>query len=267
MLVPAVPTASPDDLLFTDLAGERVQLQDVIYDGRDVDYSARYPALQQLLRTGSPEHRLYAAVMLASWGVDEGFRAAIVWARDPDHAPWAGAPVTFDRFSGVDSAFDLLATAIRISGELDARSPDIEQLRDEAARALLRIYHRVSFGRTVLEAFDIDRALGQRLAADIGKAVDLSIEAAAGASDPGFDLATQAAWLVAVLGPLDDAHAARAAEALLAAHGDRTRTVRELAYALGFAGGPATRALLARLAASPNASVQADAREALGRDA
>ena len=258
-------SASPDDLLFTDLSGERVQLQDVIYDGLDVDYSARYPALQQLLRTGRADHRLYAAAMLASWGVEEAFRAVIVWTRNPDEAPWVGAPVTFDRISGADSAFELLASAIRISGELDARSPDVDRLRDDATRALLAIYHLVSFGRALYAALDLDRALAQRLASDIGNAVDATIAAANSMTEAGFDLATQAAWLIAVLGPLDDAHAARAAEALLADHGDNPRTVRELAHALGFASGPATRELLERLAGSPNASVQADAREALGR--
>lgn len=257
-----MPT-NPEDLLFTDLSGERLQLQDVIYDGLDNDYAARIPDLVTLLRTGRADHRLYAAAMLASWGNEDGLRAIITWARKPGEAPWAAAPVTFDRFSGADSAFELLAQALRTAGDLDARSADVDRLRDDAARALLGTYHQVSFGRTLYELLDIDRALAGRVLPDIAKAVDAAVAAAG--RETSFDLATQAAWLVTVLGAHDDAHAARAAEALLAGHGDRTRTVRELAHGLGFASGPATRAILERLAASPNASVQADAREALGR--
>ena len=80
----------PDELLFTDKDGARCQLQDVIYDGLDFDYSARYPALTRLVREGRPAHRLYACVMLTSWRAHAGFQMLIEWASDPRGAPWDG---------------------------------------------------------------------------------------------------------------------------------------------------------------------------------
>ena len=81
---------TPDELLFTEKDGTRSSLQDVISDGLDVDYSDRYPALLHLLREGEPAHRLYSCIMLASWGMPEGLRTLIEWARDPGSTPWAG---------------------------------------------------------------------------------------------------------------------------------------------------------------------------------
>jgi hypothetical protein len=253
----------PDDLLYTDLDGVRCQLQDVIYDGLDRDYAARYPALIRLLGEGAPAGRLYACVMLASWGVAEGFATLIAWAREPAAVPWAGAPVTFDRHYGADDAFAMLADAVRVAGEV-ADDGAIAARRVAAGRALLGIYDRVYFGRALLVALDLDPALAATLAPEIAQAVDRAV-AAAGTGAPPFDLATQAAFLLGPLAALDDAHAARAAGALLAAHGDPSRPAREVAYALRAGSGPATRAILARLAVGPGESVRTDARDSLAR--
>jgi hypothetical protein len=53
----------PEQLLFTAKAGNRADLQDVICDGLDVDYSDRYPALEQLLASGTPAHRQTASLL------------------------------------------------------------------------------------------------------------------------------------------------------------------------------------------------------------
>src|SRR5262245_53356795 len=79
----------PEELLFTDRTGARADLQDVIYDGLDVDYRDRYPALLHLLNGGAPAHRLYACAMLASWGVPGALRTIAQWASDPAATPWA----------------------------------------------------------------------------------------------------------------------------------------------------------------------------------
>lgn len=94
-----------DDLLFNDLDGGRVGLDDVVADGLDRDYSARYDALRDLLARGTPAQRLHSCVLLGSWGVRDGFATIVDWAADPAGVPWAGLPVTADRFFGVDDAF------------------------------------------------------------------------------------------------------------------------------------------------------------------
>ena len=264
----------PEELLFTERDGTRTQLQDVIYDGLDRDYSERYPALLLLIQEGQPAHRLYACVMLASWGVPEGLQTLIQWARNPDATPWAEQPFTFDRFYGVDSSFEMMADAIQTSGDID-RNNEVDALRTDATRALLGIYHRVYFGRSLMAALDLDDELTASVRAEIGLAVDRAI-ATAQASKVPFDLATQAAFLLGILASLDDDHAARAAEALLSSEvaTDRTtrevatdRTTREVAYALGWGTGPATLTILERLILSPSASIRTDAQDSLSRRA
>lgn len=250
---------SPDELLFTDKAGTRQQLQDVIYEGLDDDYSDRYPALVELIASGTPAHRLYAATMLASWGQPAGLRAITAWANQPQAAPWAASPVTFERFSGADAAFSMLADAIRVAGDLEGRTPEVDGLRDEATRALLAIYDRVAFERTLMVALDLDVPLSTRLAPEIAAAVDRTVAAAK--APAGFDLATQAASLIAILAKLDDVHAARAAEALLAAAPTNQRAAREVAYAMRFGNDATTRALLDRLCNSPDPALRDEARE------
>jgi hypothetical protein len=229
---------TPEELLFTDNAGKRLPLHDVIYDGLDEDYSARHGELARLIETGTPDQRLDAATMLASWGVPAGFAAITTWARDPDKVPWAGDPVSVDRFSGADSAWELLADTVRISGEIDHRSADSDAARDRATKAMLGIYDRRSFGRSLMT------------------------------DTTEFDLATQAAWLIGGLAIVDDEHAAMASQALIKGHAgsrDRTRMLQELAYSLGFGTGAYTKAVLEALAGAPGDDVQAEARKALGR--
>jgi hypothetical protein len=233
----------------------------VIYDGLDVDYSDRVPALEQLAASGSPQHRLYATAMLASWGVPSALRSIAGWARAPESAPWAGTPVTFERFSGADSAFELLADALRISQDARGRDASTDALRAEAAGALLASFDRVYTGRKLAEVFDLDRPLRAAVASEIAPAVARGMVAARAAS---FDLATQTASLVGALAALDDAAAAAAAERLVAEHPDATRVHNEVAYAMRFGTGPATLAVLDRLAKSPQAAVRTNANESLG---
>ena len=101
-----------DDLLFNDLDGGRVGLDDVVADGLDRDYSARYDALRDLLARGTPAQRLHSCVLLASWGVRDGFATIVDWAADPAGVPWAGLPVTVDRFSGWTTPSAQLARAL-----------------------------------------------------------------------------------------------------------------------------------------------------------
>ena len=253
----------PDRLLFTDKDGAQSDLQDVICDGLDRDYSDRYPALVRLMREGEPEHRLFACVMLASWGVEEGFLTLIQWARHPEAVPWVEDPVTYDRHYGVDGAFEMLADAIQVAGDIEGREK-VEPLRREATRALLGIYDRVYFARALMVLLDIDRALAASVREEIASAVGRAVDAS---GEPGvaFDMAAQAAFLLGPLASLDDERAAAAAEMLISMHSEKSRTLREVAYALGFGSGPATRQVLEGLASAQFDSVQKEARGALAR--
>jgi hypothetical protein len=253
----------PEELLFTDRNGSRTSLQDVISDGLDHDYSERYAALLRLMREGLPAHRLYACIMLASWGVSEGFHTLIRWAREPSSTPWAGEPVTFDRFYGADSSFEMLADAVRVTTDAE-HGDELRELRAEAVRALLGIYDQVYFARTLALLLDEDRGLSATAQAEIARAVDSAV-AASSAAGQHFDMASQAAFLLSPLAAFDDEHAARAAQALLDDHPGRSRVAREIAYALGSGSGPGTQAILEQLAASPSPSVRADALQSLAR--
>jgi hypothetical protein len=258
-----VEIMNPESLLFTELDGTRSSVQDVIYSGLEIDYSERYPGLLRLLEEGEPAHRLYACMMLAAWGVPEGFGALTAWARDPDSAPWAGQPVTYDRLFGADAAFEMLAWSLWASGgtEHAARSA---ALRVEAARTLLGIYHRAYFDRTMALLLNEDRELAASLGSEIRSAVARTVEASLAPSQ-SFDMASQAAFLLGELARLDDEGAARGAEALISAHPDKSRCLREVAHSLGDGSGPATRAILERLAQSPYAAVREDALASLKR--
>lgn len=253
----------PEELLFTDRTGVRADLQDVIYDGLDVDYRDRYPALLHLLNGGAPAHRLYACAMLASWGVPDALRTIAQWASDPAVTPWADAPVTFERFGGADAAFELLTDAVGTAAEALGRDATVDALRAEAIRAILGAYDRVFVGRAVATVLDLDPALAARVRDQVGPAVERALEALRGA--PAFDLRTQTASLIGALAAIDDDHAASAAEALLVQVGRWTPAVNEVASALGHGTGPATFGVLERLAEHGAPSVQALARESLGR--
>lgn len=247
----------PEKLLFTKLDGTKSDLQHVIWDGLDVDYSARFPALQDLMANGSPAHRLYACIMLTSWGVPRGIQMLAIWATSPERTPWAENPVTFERFSGADDAFEHLADALS-TGEDAAPA----ELRADAARALLGSFHVVHTGRKMYELLD-DKKLRAMVAPHIGPAAARALDALE-RGKVGFDLATQTASLLGALAPVDDAHAAQVAEALIARHANMLRTLNEVAWSLRFGTDVDTLGVLERLEKSPHPSVSQIARESLG---
>ncbi|MDQ5823176.1 MAG: hypothetical protein M3441_03070 [Chloroflexota bacterium] len=253
-----------DELLYTDLDGQHLGLDDVIADGLDRDYSARFPMLRQLLDTGSPLEQLHACAMLASWGVRDGLLKVIEWAREPEAVPWAGAPVEIDRFSGVDSAFVLLTDSLRTAREYVPLGEVADHLRRLAVYDLLVIYHRVYFDRSMFILLDLDPNLARAEMLTIGWAIDQAL-AAMRNGWPGFDLPTQIAFLLGPYATLDDAGAADRAETLISSYPVRDRTLRELAYALGSGTGPATRGILERLARWESPSVRREAAEWLAR--
>jgi hypothetical protein len=171
--------------------------------------------------------------------------------------------VTYDRLFGADDAFELLADAVRVSQDAEPREV-VAPLRLEATRALLGIYDRAYFARTMVAVLDTSDTLRASLKSEIASAIDRATQASL-APRQEFDMASQAAFLLSQLASLDDAQAARAAETLIAAHPDHSRMLREVAHSLGWGSGPATHAVLERLAESPYVSVRDDVQASLSR--
>ncbi len=263
---PNGPVSDPDALLFTDRSGERAQLQDVIDDGQDGGYEDRIPPLIELQDSGDPYHRLLATVMLTSWGEPAGFKALIRWASQPEQAPWASAPVTLDRISGTDSAFEMLADALRASF-YSKNAAALKPLQAEAAKALLRASPSHYVGRTLMVAITSDGALTAAVDSDLRRAIDASIDALRNDRRPGFDLATQTAGLLTPLARLDDAAAARSAQALIQVAPDNLRMLRELAGALANGSGADTLGVLQELKRMDQPAVTQDVQRALSRRA
>ena len=249
----------PDELLFRDLDGVLVGLDEVVFDGFERSYADRVPALRALLVDGEPEHRLLACLILVAWGVRDGFLAAIDWARDLNAVPWAGSPVTFDRLFGVDDAFARICDALRW-GQDAPLSPAGALLRTATARSVLPAADRVYLDRSMAQLLYDDATLARACEPELRSAVEATVAAAPAAPALlGFDLATQAASLVGPLAVLDDAGAAAAALRLLDATPGGVRAGKELAYSLGAGRGPATDAVLRTLAGSGIPDVRAEA--------
>ena len=256
---------SPDDILFVDIDGTFVGLEEVITDGLSRDYSERHPALRRMLREGDPRHRFYACLMLAAWGVRDGLMAVIDWAGNPGSVPWAGEPVTYDRFFGVDDSFARMAAALETARDIEL-SATAAALRRAAARSLLLIYDQVYFDRSLYVLLDIDVEIAAATRPETEWAVAVAISAARDRADYlTYDMATQAAFLVGPLAEFDDDAAASAAENVMSLAPGWDRTLRELGLALSRGRGPATHGVLQRLAASSIAGVRTEAQKSLDR--
>lgn len=254
-------TFDPDQVLYRSWDRELVGLDGVIGGGLDRDDRIRYPALRWLLEHGEPVHRLHACVVLASWGVREGLLTVAEWARDPDAVPWAGAPVTFDRFTGADDAFAQLTDALCCAGEYRELTEVGAVLRALAVRELLVVHHRVFLDRSMMMLLDLDPALAAASRPEIEWAVEHTISAGRGKPE----VARQAAFLLGSFAALDDAAAATAAATLLAEHPDSERVLREVALAMSSGTGPATMTVLERLGAWPLGAVRREAAEWIAR--
>jgi hypothetical protein len=153
-------TPTVEQLLFTQRDGSSADFYEVLDDGLDGGYAQRFPDLIILMRTGTPYHRFLAGVMLTAWGQPAGLQALIAWAQTPAQAPWAAAPVTFNRLTGADSAFAELADALRTSLLLDP-APALQHWQHAALEALLAIYHQYFFSEMLAVALRRDQAILQ----------------------------------------------------------------------------------------------------------
>lgn len=255
---------NPEEILFTDREGRRGQLQDIIDEGLDGGYDERVPALVDLLTSGNPYHRLLACVMLTSWGHPKGFQMLIDWASKPDNVPWIEEPVVYDRISGTDNAFEMLADAVMTSYYCE-EDRALKPLRTAAVKALLGLYHSRYFGRTLALAIMRDRQVAAAAESEIYSAIEASMAVLDQREQVGFDLVFQVASLLIPLASLNDQAAASYANQLIARYSQNQRMLSELANALGEGRGPDTLASLQHMKTLGIPALDHDIKSAIAR--
>lgn len=255
---------NPEALLFTDREGKRGQLQDIIDDGLEGGYEDRIPALVNLLNSGEPYYQLLACVMLTSWGHCLGFQKLIDWTSNSEDVPWKHQPVVYERISGADSAFEMLADALKTSFYCEEKET-LKQWQIAATKALLSIYHRYYFGRTLALAI----VRGKEIATDVKSEIKAAIEASMAILQKRipleFDFAFQVASLLIPLAPLEDAATAYYANHLISNYHHKEKILRELANALGDGNGAATLATLQHLKTLKIPAIDRDIENAIAR--
>jgi hypothetical protein len=251
-------------LLFTDREGRRGQLQDIIDDGLDGGYENRIPALVELLNYGEPYHRLLACVMLTSWGHPLGFQILIDWASNSEDVPWKQAPIVYERISGADSAFEMLADAVRTSFYCK-ENESLKQWQIAALKALLGVYHRYYFGRTLALAIVRGKEIAVALNSEIKAAIETSLAMLQQRTPLELNLAFQVASLLIPLAPLEDTATADYANQLISSCHNEERILRELANALGDGNGAATLTTLKHLKTLKMPALDRDVENAIAR--
>ncbi|MFK0252676.1 hypothetical protein [Streptomyces sp. NPDC090445] len=177
------------ELLGTDFDGRPTDdIDDVIYEAFESPrHLARVPGIVALMNdAGAPEiERFLACVVLTTWGEAAGYEAVIRAAEDPKNTPWYDFSI--DRKFSVDSTFAQLADTVA-KRDL-AREKGTEALRQDAARALVRIADSEYFEDKLGELFD--NATLQTLLDDIKNVIGRGVRSLAAGQKCRFDLPTQ----------------------------------------------------------------------------
>jgi hypothetical protein len=218
--------STPEYILFADRNGNPDQLQNNIDEGPE-GFEDRIPALIDLMHDGNPYHRLLACVMLTSWGYPAGFEMLIKWASNPEQTPWSDEPVTYDRITGADSAFESLADGVRASHHFKAEK--VRQLRKAAVQALLKLFPTTFFDNMLtLAIYSNDDELLPDLGKDILAAIDASFKVIDSRKSVGFNLQMQVASLLGTLVDVDENAAVVYAKKLVSDFPDDRRMLFEL---------------------------------------
>lgn len=257
---------SPEQLLFTNLEGEEEQLQDIIDEGLDGGYENRIPELSFLVDSGEPYYQLLACVMLVSWGIPKGFHKLLTWASDPENVPWQASPVVFDRIFGTDSAFEMLADAVKTSFYCE-NSKVLQLLQIEAIKALLNIYNRFYFGRTLALAISRNKEIAKIVQFEITNAIEASLSDLRESVSKGFDLAFQTSCMLIPLAPLNDEITALYANQIISILPQSQRTLYELTNVLGNAKEEATLKVLQHLRECEVPGLEQEVQQAIKRRA
>lgn len=235
-----------EQILFTNNNGEMSSLEDIIADGLDGEYKDRIPALLELLESNSPYHQLMSCIVLMSWGHPAGFKTLIKWASDPNNVPWGQEPVSVDRISGVDSAFENLADALKTSYWND-ETDELKEMQREVIEALLKIYCSHFFGQTLALALLKDPIWKFSRQKRIVDTLESCIQIIESGKNLNFDLPYQTACLLLVLARSNDSLTAEFAERLIKQYPKNNRMLRELIQALGEGSGQSTLQILNKL--------------------
>lgn len=258
------PQSTPEELLFTDLEGDRVSFQDVVDEGLDGGYESRIPALIELLDSENPYYRLLSSVMLTSWGEAEGFQKLVEWAKNPEVTPWAEAPVVFERYTGADSAFEMIADGLRTSYYCEDEA-QLTEWQVAATKALLAIYHKYYFGQTLALAIVKSKKRAIKVYNEIIAAIEASFNQLNEEQTTQFDLAFQVASLHMPLVDLDDKAAALYASRLILKFPDNIRMLKELIGALASGKGDDTLKVIKDLEAKQISGIEQELENALKR--
>lgn len=254
----------PEQILFTDNDGNKSSLEDIIDEGLDGEYQERIPHLTELLHSGSPLHKLLACVVLTSWGRHEGFETIILWSSNPKEVPWMEAPVSYDRFYGVDDAFEKMAEALKTSYWNESNDELIKMQRNAAA-SLLEIYTHYYFDRTLALALLKDSIWQTSWKDEVAEKIRLCISQIEKGEHSDFDLSFQTASLLFLLAAVDDRLTAQFAQQLMTLCNTNTRTLKEIIAALATADGAETLKILQKLSESNIPSISEDATREIQR--
>lgn len=250
------------ELLGTDFDGQpTTDIEDVLFGAFDEPaHRDRVPGLVELMNDpAEPEiERFLACVALSTWGETAGYEAVIRAAADPGNTPWYDFSV--DRKFAVDSTFAQLAEAVA-DGDL-AREKGTEELRVEAARALVRLADSQYFEDKLGELFD--NATLRALLDDIKEVVDRGVRSMAAGETRRFDLPTQLVDLASAVTVLDGPLGVEMALSVLKVSSS-PRTLNHAVAVVYRAKGPEARQFAEYLTASGDERVCAEVREALGR--
>jgi hypothetical protein len=183
------------------------------------------------MNCGEPYHQLLACVMLTSWGHPLGFQRLVDWASNSEEVPWKETPVVYDRIYGSDSAFEMLADALRTSFYCE-ENETLKKWQIAGTKALLNVYHRYYFGRTLAYAIVWRKEIAIDTKNEIKAAIEASLAILQENTLLQFDLLFQVASLLITLAPIEDNDTAYYANLIISNYHPTERSWKELADAL-----------------------------------
>lgn len=160
-----------EKLLFTNLEGNREQLQDIIDAGLDGGYENRIPELIKLVDSDEPYYSLLASVMLISWGNRAGFIKLFNWFQDPTQIPWVKKSVVYDKIYNCNSAFEMLADSLRTSYNCE-QDQEIRTWRIKVTQSFLKLYNQYYFGQSLAMAILKGKEITPIMQDDIIEAIE-----------------------------------------------------------------------------------------------
>ncbi|MEV4440461.1 hypothetical protein AB0K09_15840 [Streptomyces sp. NPDC049577] len=248
------------ELLGTDFDGRPTNdIDDVIFGAFDEPaHRDRVPGLVELMNDpAAPEiERFLACVALTTWGEAPGYEAVLRAAADPRNTPWYDFSI--DRKFSVDSTFAQLAVAVA-DPDL-AQEKGTEELRVEAARALVRLAGSEYFEDKLGELFD-DATL-RALLDDIKDVVARAVRALAASEKQRFDLPTQLIDLASGVSSVDGELAVELATSVLQVASSHRALVHAVPI-VGRAKGPEARQFAEYLMAVGDDEIRTLVREAM----